>query len=298
MKAKIIGKRVMLPKLTVAAGERLVDKIVFYAPAVYGDVDLTALEAFANIRRADSTTDKIVLAKDGEGEEFNVTLPIDATVTAVAGELEARISFESEEGKVVYMTERFFLDVESSIDAFTDYTDREPNALYEQRKLMAEYVSAMQDLVDEFNAMLDDYRKNGLEVKVTAENVSGLAKVATSGSYNDLSDLPDLSSIGGGGGGGNPPFILEYISTSFDTNKVAELRKTNRAVMAEFVKTAPTYSQVYIKRTDDDTGFVNFYPYYRLRELNNNISLFFQFDSETTYSITYNKSTDTYVFVE
>ena len=162
MTAKIIEKRVMLDKLTVARGERLVDTIEFSVPELYGIITLYELLPFANIRRSDGTTDKIQLKKGKKITDgyFKVLWDFNASVTAVAGEVEARLSFESPQGDVVYMTEKFTFDVEESIDAFEDYTIREPNALYEQRRMMAEYVVKMEDLVEECRALLDEIKKS------------------------------------------------------------------------------------------------------------------------------------------
>ena len=182
----------MLEGASVMEGERLVDEIVFTSQPAYEGIDLTSLIPYAEIRRSDGTTDKISLEKSVEGNSFTLKWVIDASATCVPGELNAHVSFENEDGTVVFITERFTLNVNPSVNAYRDYTDRAPGAIYKLQKLMEAYVLRMQELVDEFEDKLEEVGNlegsGGGEVydetnKLPANFIDGLATVATSGAY-------------------------------------------------------------------------------------------------------------------
>ena len=84
----------MISNLAVIEGERLVDEIVFEMPIAYGQTDLTDKEAHVNLRRADGSTDKIVVPFVVDGETIFVTWKLDATATAVPGELDVQVAKE------------------------------------------------------------------------------------------------------------------------------------------------------------------------------------------------------------
>lgn len=92
------------------------------------------------------------------------------------------------------------------------------------------------------------------------------------------------------------PLIVDYISTSWDTTVVAELRDKNKKIIAEWIKSAPNYGQLYLKYTDSNTNMVYYYPFVSAREFNSNYTVRFDLLHER-HDITYNPSADTYVFV-
>ena len=211
MTVKISGKTVMLPACTVIEGECNVDDITFEIDKYYNEVDLSTMTAYANIERSDGTTDKITLDRFCIDDVVYATWTIDSSATAIPGELQVQISFVNEEGTVVFITEKFSLQVQSSIDAYTDLTQRDPNALYRLQQAMYNYVNRMQLILDDVNERLIALNGSGgsgsggsgtggsgtggttygPSNQLPASYVSGLAAVATSGSYNDLLDKPE-----------------------------------------------------------------------------------------------------------
>ncbi len=312
LKAKIFGKKVILPSVCVMEGERLVDEITFDFPKSYNNTDLASLTPFANLMRSDGSTDKIQLSAT-VGEYIAVTLPVNASVTAVPGELSVQISFESDGGEIVFITEKFTLNINCSVNAYKDLTDREPSAIYSLRMQMIAYVNRMQQLVDEFNDKLNNYDGStsgsgggGVaydeENKLPASYIDGLANVATSGSYTDLSNKPNLgiyatqTSVTQGDDAVKlltQPLFIKYISFE-DTNEVIlALCNENKAVMAEFVAAGKFVRPTYLWDVANET----YYPLVMATISGAQYELYFQKNS-TLYIAIYDGEQDSYGFSE
>lgn len=246
MTAKIIGKRVLLSADVIVEGEAGMDSISFEMPSVYNGVDLSGMLCYVAIQRADGTADKIGLDHVVEGQKVLFTLPVSESVTAVAGELFLQVLFENADSTVVFVSERFGLEVKPSIDAYGEHLTRDPNALQRLQKTMLEYVYAMQKLVDEANALFKEGAGFNEENKLSAAYVDGLAAVATSGSYNDLTDKPDLSKyctaedleglVPGGGSGTVSPLIIKHTTYDDDIDLMIEIFDYNKAAIAEYME--------------------------------------------------------------
>ena len=211
MTAKIINKKAVLSATVINQGEKGSDNIVFTLNKNYNGKDLSSYNPFASVKRADGTTDKISLTLSSEQSESNsvgngkpsstdeisLILNVGESITAVPGELEMQLSFESTDGEVVWRTEKFGLEILGSIDAYKDYSDRAPDAVTKLHNQMIAYVSKMAALVDEVNEKIANLPSGGgasydENNKLNADYVSGLSTVAKTGSYADLSDKPEL----------------------------------------------------------------------------------------------------------
>jgi len=312
--AEIIGRRVVLDNACVMEGERLVDEIIFAAPTSYEGIDLTALNVNAEILRSDGTTDKIPLEKNVEGDNFTCKWTIDASATCVPGELNAHVSFENDDGTVVFITERFVLKVNPAVNAYRDYTDRAPGAIYKLQQMMEQYVVRMQELVDEFEEKLEEAGSGGTgggtgggEVydetnKLPAEYVDGLAVVATSGSYNDLTGTPDHSSfltVAALAGAEQyikeyySPTIIKYISFDDDIEVMTALAEENKVAMI-------AYEQKGIFKTEIllwDVANNSYYPMKYAVDTDTQLDIIFT-KGNGTYSIVYNKERKSFGFSE
>lgn len=314
MTAKIIGKKVMISNLAVIEGERLVDEIVFEMPIAYGQTDLTDKEAHVNLRRADGSTDKIVVPFVVDGETIFVTWKLDATATAVPGELDVHLSFESLEGDVIYMTERFTLNIQPSVDAYRDLTDRSPTALSKLQRQMAEYVMRMQELVDEVNEKISGIEGGGTGSgggsgggavydeanKLPADYVDGLAAVAKSGSYGDLIDAPflalyatqaELASKGDEIKNTFSPIYVKYITNSNTFAEIIDWSNYNKAVLTEWKGGANLSRPVFLW----DTATNTYYPTYYVVLSEDQADIFFLKDN-ALYSVFYNSANDSFGF--
>ncbi|MBQ9482199.1 MAG: hypothetical protein IJU84_08555 [Clostridia bacterium] len=313
MTAKIIGKKVILPACAVMEGERNVDEIVFLSAAEYNGVDLSELNAYANIQRSDSTTDKILLETEPAEEGIAVRWPIDASVTAVAGDLYAQISFVSDTGETVFATENFILRINPSIDAYEDLTDRDPNALYRLQQTMYNYVGRMQTLLSEVNARIDDLGSGsggsgGTTIDanhhVSAAYIDGLAEVATSGSYNDLTDTPSISDV-------TDyvmlqlepvisqvttlltPCVIKYASLNDTPSVITAVSNYNKTVLRDYLDAGLFVRTLVLW----DEGNNYYYPLAYITENNGQVTFGFK-KGNSSYSAIYNTNTGTYGFSE
>ncbi len=317
MTAKIIGKKVIMQSSVIIEGERCVDSIVFTLPEYYGSVKLSDMECFANLLRPDGSTDKIPLAYEVADGEMTVSWQIGASVTSVAGDALCHLSFENSEGTVVFMTERFTLSVKQAFNAYEDYTERVPSALYQLRSQMAAYVSRMQELIDEVDAKIDGFEggsgSGGGQVydqnnKLPAAYVDGLATVATSGDYSDLTGspeipaMPDMSAyatvekaaeLDGEATAKLSPLYLKYISFDDDNSTILSLMSENSEVMKEYCKTG-VYARPLILW---DEGGKYYYNSTHVYDTGAQIDVFFKKGSGV-YSITYNRQNNTFGFSE
>lgn len=308
MTAKITGKRVYLPSVVIMEGERSVDKIEFSIQKMYGDIDLSSMTAYANIERADGTTDKIVLQTAVSGDELTVLWKIDESATAVAGELLSQISFATETGDVIFATEKFTLQVNSSIDAYTDLTDRGPNAFYRLQSRMYEYVNRMQELLLEVNDKIEELETGtggaiiDEQHKVPANLVSGLAAVATSGSYNDLTNKPDLSGYCSQEQYESlllmaqyilTPIYLKYVAMTDEASVISSVSAENKQKMLEYLDAGIFVRPIYLYEEAANA----YYPVIGL--INTDAQLTIQFKhGDSLYIAFLNKSNNTYGFMQ
>ena len=318
--AKIIGKKAVLPAVTLMEGERMVDEITFLIDANYNGTDLSSMNAYANIERSDGSTDKILLETLLTESVLSVKWVIDASVTAVAGELSAQISFVDDEGETVFATERFTLQINSSIDAYEDLTDREPNALYRLQQAMYNYVDRMQDILDDVNARIaalgNDGEGSGGESqgssgtvidannKLSVAYIDGLADVATSGSYYDLVDAPDeedllyyiLQGL-------EPvieevttmltPCVIKYISFNDSPSVMTSLLNENKEVIRDYLDAGLFVREMIL--WDQSTNY--FYQLQYVSFSNNQYNFVFR-KGNSYYTAVYNMSTGSYGFSE
>lgn len=250
MTAKIINKKAVLSDLVINQGEKGSDEIVFTLNKTYNGKDLSACAAFAAIKRADGTCDKIVLTTETDGEqtdgsettqtlcpdEMTVTLKVDDSVTAVPGELEMQLSFENPDGQVIWETETFVMEIRGSIDAYKDFSERAPDAVTKLHNQMLGYVYRMAELVEEVEAAIEEL-KNGSGTggtsqpaydennKLSADYVSGLSDVAKTGAYSDLTGTPDMS---------------DYLTSQQVATELNNFKQTLKPVV--FKKNESTYS--------------------------------------------------------
>ena len=311
MTAKIIGKKVMLQDFPVLEGERKVDKIDFELPLSYGETDLSGLTAYANIKRADGTTDKITLDVTKTEENLQARLLIDASVTAVPGELGVHISFENDEGTVVFMTERFVLNVSPSVNAYRDFTDRTPGAIHKLQLDMLSYVKRMQELVDEYEQKENQGGSSGSgggqvydeNNKLPASFVDGLANVATSGEYSDLNGTPDMSyyvnlsmfaqaielfeQV-------TAPVYIENLSFSQETSELLAGCEANKALIKDWLSYGAFVRPLYLRNSSLNIIYPIHYASY---SEGNQLDIYFQKETGL-YSITYNIPNNTYGFSE
>ena len=192
MTAKITGKKITLPSLSLMEGESRVETVTFILDRYYGDVDLSELIGFVNLLRSDGSTDKVELETETDEEEITATWVIDAGATACPGELGVQVSFVSDDGSVVFATEKVVMDVGASIDAYRDMVDHTPSAVYRLRQIINTYVSAtdraIEDLNDRVDGITADYVKptyikyvslsdsTSVILSLTAENSTALGK--------------------------------------------------------------------------------------------------------------------------
>ena len=290
-------------------GERLVDKIDIEVPTDYEGVNLSAMNAYANLKRSDGSTDKIMLTKSGEGDYFAVRLEIDASVTAVPGDAEVYISFESDDGTVVFMSEGFTLQIHSTPNAYKDYTDRTPSALHKLQLAMYEYVQKMQELYDEVNAMVEGLEGSvgsggtgsaggtggsySEENKLPAAYVEGLAAVATSGSYSDLTEAPDLTAYATLEEVKRlaSPSVIKYIAIDAEASVMLAAMKANKAVLKEYVADGVGARRLLMLKEDTNELFpVKYY-------INGEKQLDIYFTVGTSsYIVNFNKSSGSYSF--
>ncbi|MBP5308084.1 MAG: hypothetical protein J6Z34_03000 [Clostridia bacterium] len=313
MTAKIIGKKVLLPSVTVMEGERNVDVITFLIDREYNGIDLSEMNAYANIERGDGSTDKILLEVNEEENALSVVWPIDGNVTAVAGDLYAQISFADQTGETVFATEKFVLRVNSSIDAYEDLTGREPNVLYRLQQTMYNYVDRMQTILNEVNAGLTALGNSGsgggggtvidANHPLSAAYVSGLADVATSGSYSDLIDAPsaedvvyyvmqELNPIITQVATALTPCILKYVSLNATASEITAVSNYNKNVIRDYLDAG-----LFVRRIllwDEATDYYYTLSYVTVR----NGQATFRFNKGTGYSAIYNLSTGAYGFSE
>lgn len=303
----------MLQDFPVLEGERLVDKIDFEIPLSYGKTNLSELTAYANVKRADGTTDKITLEVTEAEENLQASLMIDASLTAVPGELGVHISFENDEGTVVFMTERFTLNVSPSVNAYRDFTDRTPGAIQKLQLDMLAYVKRMQELVDEYEQKENSSQgstggSGGGQVydennKLPVAFVDGLASVATSGDYSDLSGTPDMSYYVNLSMFAQAlelfekivqPVYLEDLNFNMDTSELIAGCEANKALVKEWLEYGAFVRPIYLR----NSSLHSIYPvYYASYSEGNQIDIYFKKET-TLYSITYNIPNDTYGFSE
>lgn len=200
MKAKVIGKKVMVVGSPVIEGEKCVDSFECTLPRTQGDVDLATLKAYAELKRSDGSVDKLPLSSSVKGTEITVSTKIVGSMTAVSGETEVQLSFESTDGQTVMRTEKFPLYVSPSVNAYRQAEQQAPSVIEHLKEEMNTFMSATQRLADEMEGKitaleekLDNATVYDEDHKLPASYVDGLAAVAASGSYGDLTDAPDMS---------------------------------------------------------------------------------------------------------
>ncbi|MBQ9710252.1 MAG: hypothetical protein IJV67_06505 [Clostridia bacterium] len=139
MLAKIINKKVVLEQGDVVCGERGVDKIYFTVPCKYGESSLENMNAFIRAENALGGAFKEQLLVEKEGESLTVCWIIDGLATAVSGLLRCQISFESSDSEVIFITNVFEVEVQSSVDVNGDLiTDLIPSNISVVESVKAE----------------------------------------------------------------------------------------------------------------------------------------------------------------
>ena len=309
MTAKISGKTVLLPSFTIMEGERMVDEIVFETDKFYNDIDLSALNAYVNIERADGTMDKISLETSVEDDVLTAVWTIDASATAVSGDLEAQISFANNDGTVVFATEKFTLKVDSSIDAYVDLTSRQPSALYALQQAMSNYVSRMQYYLGEVQELIGGVGSGGsggttidANNPISASYVSGLATVATTGSYDDLTDKPNLSSfitysqlelIAMSFLNLVSPIVLYYVSVNANASTISTCCTLNASALSDYMEENNGFARTVLLFDESSNSY---YPATRIMDTSSQLRIYF--NKGSGYIAIYDKSNGAYGFSE
>jgi hypothetical protein len=234
---------------------------------------------------------------------------LDASATAVPGELHAHLCFENSDGTVVFMTERFAFCVRPSVDAMRDYTDRAPSAIYQLQNQMVAYVARMQQLVNEVEDKLEGVGSGGGGGEVYDETnklpsafVDGLAPVATSGSYADLSGAPDLSLYATLADLAQKaeelklltaPLYFKYVSFEAPDDVFTEICNYNKAKFKEYLQTGIYVRPAFLWVTETDA----YYPLYYSFSNETQIDLMFR-KGNSTYSVSYCPLDDSFGFSE
>ncbi len=308
MTAIIKDKKVITSNFTVIQGETGCDELVFKLNKNYNGTDLSTFTAYAGIKRPDGTTDKIQLQCEVSQTESNtliLTLEVNESVTAISGELECQLSFENQAGTVIWKTESFFFQVKNAINAFKDFSERAPDAVTKLQQKMYAYVAQMAELKEEAETYLEEISKANLSPygqnnKLNAQYVDGLSNVATSGSYTDLLNKPDLSSYVtnhslaiqlGNFKTENGPILIKWISVSDSDTIKASKKQYNKTEMAKYLASGILKRSLFLWEEENDMYYPVTYYYYDGDEIDCGFDML-----GTSYSISYVASTNTFNF--
>ena len=284
MTAKITGKKITLPSLSLMEGESRVETVTFVLDRYYNDVDLSDLTGFVNLLRSDGSTDKVELEVETDEEEITATWVIDGGATACPGELGVQVSFVSEDGSVVFATEKVSMEVGASIDAYRDMVNHSPSAVYRLRQIINTYVSATDSAIGDVNDRLD-----------------GLAAVATSGSYSDLTGKPNLTNYVTNTNlslvlsNVIKPTYLKYVSLTDNPSVILALSAENKTALGNWYNASSQIGGWMPIMLWSQTG--DFYFATQISETSTQVGITFKKGNGNYYAF-YSKSTGNFSFSE
>ncbi len=181
MEIKVIKRNVVPDRITLYENDVGSKSLVFSVSKVNDGVSLENLNGFLEIERDTGLSDRFILTKTITDSIVYFSIIVGLPLTDNSDTLSAQISFENDDGTLVYKTAVFFIEVNYSVDGTDSYKQLEPTVIRQLESQMLENIKTISKVAEDFENTKKDINEQFKQDMVNA--VEDLRGELTQGMY-------------------------------------------------------------------------------------------------------------------
>lgn len=147
MLAKIIDKKVLLPKYEIVCGDSGAEQIIFECPEIIDGISLVGVPAYIKVANPLGRVFKGLLTSEKEGNRLKIKWVIGAEATAICGLDKCQIVFEKEDGTLVLNTLVFDLEIKCSVSESADEIILEVNHITKLQNELQNQINELREIL-------------------------------------------------------------------------------------------------------------------------------------------------------
>ncbi len=151
MEIKIFNKSVVPDRVVLLKNDFGGKSLVFTLNSVNDGISIDSLSGYLEIERDDGSGDRFLLTKTVSETAVYFTLPVSRELTAVEDLLSCQVSLESQDKRLIYKTNVFYIEVKYSVDGDADFEQVVPSVITQLEEQMVKAVEDCNQIKDAFD---------------------------------------------------------------------------------------------------------------------------------------------------